>query len=136
MQVEALTVPSSKSNILAGRIVGGLVVLFLLFDAIAKIVKVRQVIEGSVQLGVPEGAIAGIGLVLLVCTILYAIPATSVLGAILVTGYLGGAVFTHVRVGGPAFNVAFAVGFGVLVWLALYLSDARIRALLPLRRAA
>jgi len=132
MQAHALERPASRGA-LAGRIIATLVALFLVFDSVTKVIKIQAVLDACVQLGIPEGAIAGIGLVLLASTVLYVIPATSVLGAILLTGYLGGAVFTHVRVGGPAFNAGFAVGFGVLVWLSLYLRDPRIRALIPLR---
>ncbi|MEO8605700.1 MAG: DoxX family protein, partial [bacterium] len=121
MQSEALSLPSSKSGVLAGRIISTLVVLFLIFDGGAKVLKIPQVVEGSVQLGVPESAIPGIGIILLVATLVYVLPRTAVLGAILLTGYLGGAVFTHVRVGGPLFPIVFAVAFGVLTWLGLYL---------------
>jgi hypothetical protein len=110
-------------------------VLFLAADGVAKLFKPAPVLTACAELGVPEDAVTGIGLVLLACTVVYAIPATAVLGAILLTGYLGGAVATHVRVGGPAFPVVFATGLGVLVWVGLYLRDPRLRALVPLRRA-
>jgi hypothetical protein len=120
----------------AGRVISMLCVLFLLFDGAAKVMKLEPVLEASAELGIPEHTIVGIGLLLLSCTALYAVPLTSALGAVLLTGYLGGAVATHVRVGGPAFPVAFATAFGVLVWLGLYLREPRLRALLPLRHAA
>ena len=123
----------SKSSLWAGRVISGLMVLFLLFDAAMKVVKATPVLEASVELGIPEYAIVGIGLALLVSTVVYLIPRTSILGAILLTGYLGGAIMTHVRVGGPAFSIVFAFLFGVLVWLGLYLRDERIRALIPFR---
>lgn len=91
------------------------------------------VIEGSVKLGYSESVIIPLGTVLIACTVLYLIPRTAVLGAILLTGYLGGAVATHVRVGDGIFPVAFGVTFGVLLWLGLYLRDARLRELVPLR---
>lgn len=105
----------------AGRILSGLVVLFLLVDAAMKVAEAGVVLEASAKLGVPAEAIRGIGLVLLVCTLLYAVPRTAVLGAVLLTGYLGGAAATHVNAGGGAFPVGFAVGLGVLAWLGLAL---------------
>jgi hypothetical protein len=129
------TVPASKKAVWAGRGISTLCVLFLAFDGVAKLIQPAPVMEACAELGIPEYTVAGIGVVLLACTVLYAIPLTSVLGAILLTGYLGGAVATHVRVGGPAFPVAFAVIFGVLIWLGLFLREARLHALVPLRRA-
>ncbi len=123
----------SKTNLWIGRIVGGLPALFLLVDGAMKLVKPAVVVEATTRLGYPESTIIPIGMVLIICTILYLIPATSVLGAILLTGYLGGAVATHVRAGEPVFSIVFAIIFGVLLWLGLYLTDVRLRALLPLR---
>jgi hypothetical protein len=97
------------------------------------LVKPAIVVETTVQLGYPESVILGLGIVLLVCTVLYLIPRTSILGAILLTGYLGGAVATHVRVGEGLFPVLFPVFLGVLIWLGLYLRDDRLRTLIPLR---
>ena len=116
-----------------GRIVSWLLALLLLVDGVAKLFKPGPVVEGTVKLGYAESAIIPIGIVLIVCTILYLLPITQVLGAILLTGYLGGAVATHVRVGDGAFGVVFAVAFGVLIWLGLYLRDARVRSLVPTR---
>lgn len=131
MSSEAQTI--SKGQLWAGRIIGGLPALFLLVDAIMKFVKPAPVIEATVKLGYPESVIIGLGAVLLISTILYLIPKTSVLGAILLTGYLGGAVATHVRVQEGWFSVVFPVVFGALLWLGLYLRDQRLRALLPLK---
>src|SRR5262249_17433525 len=133
MQSATRTAPVSKARLWAGRILSGLVVLFLLFDGGAKVMKAAPVLQASAELGIPDSAIPGIGLVLIVCAVTYAIPNTSILGAILLTGYLGAATATPVRVGGPAFPIVFAVGFGVLVWLGLFLREDRLRALLPLR---
>jgi hypothetical protein len=119
----------SKGTLWAGRIVSGLPVLFLLIDGAMKLVKPAPVVEATVGLGYPESVIVPIGVVLIVCTILYLIPKTSVLGAILLTGYLGGAVATHVRTGESLFSIIFPVIFGVLLWLGLYLRDSRLRAL-------
>lgn len=96
--------------------------------------KPAPVVEATVRLGYPESVIVPLGFVLLVCTVLYLIPLTSVLGAILLTGYLGGAVATHVRAGEGLFSLVFPIIFGVLIWLGLYLRDDRLRALVPLRR--
>jgi len=123
----------TKKTLWTGRILSGLPTLFLLFDAVMKFVKPAPVIKGTVELGYPESVIFGLGVVLLICTILYAIPRTAVLGAILLTGYLGGAVATHVRVGGPLFNVIFPVIFGALIWGGLYLREERLRVLVPFR---
>src|SRR5262245_26671487 len=127
------TAPISKARLWTGRIISGLLALFLLFDGGMKLAKPAFVVEACNELGIPENAIVGIGIALLISTILYVIPRTSVLGAILLTGYLGGAIMTHVRVGGPAFSVLFAFVFGMLVWLGLFLRDPRLRALIPIR---
>jgi len=121
----------SKKSIWAGRILSGLVVLFLCADAAMKVLKTRLAVEGDARLGYPENTVVGIGVLLLLCTLLYMIPRTSVLGAILLTGYLGGAVATQVRVGNPLLGyVLFPVYVGVLVWGSLFLRDPRIRTLL------
>jgi hypothetical protein len=124
-----------SSRIWFGRIVSALPALFLLVDAIFKFVKPAAVVEATVQLGYPESVILPLGIVLLVSTILYLIPRTAILGAILLTGYLGGAVATHVRVGGPAFSIIFPIVFGILLWGGLYLRDPRVSTLMPLRQS-
>lgn len=121
--------PISKGTLWAGRIISGLPALFLLMDGAMKLFKPAFVVDATVKLGYPENVIIPIGVVLIICTILYLIPKTSVLGAILLTGYLGGAVATHVRTGESLFSIVFPVIFGVLLWLGLYLRDARLRAL-------
>lgn len=121
----------------AGYIVSALPVLFLLLDAVGKFVKPQAVVEGTLQLGYPESVIVVLGIILLASTVIYLIPQTAVLGAILLTGYLGGAVATHFRVGSPLLtHVLFPTYLGAMIWLGLYLRDSRIRALLPLRRPA
>jgi len=135
MQSDTQTKTVSQAMTWTGRVISAICVLFLLFDGVIKVMKLPIVLKACVELGIPTGAIQGIGIVLVASTLLYAIPVTSVLGAILLTGYLGGAVSTHVRTGGPAFNVAFATIFGMLVWLGLFLQDARLHTLLPLRTA-
>lgn len=127
---------TSKKMLWAGRILSSLPALFLLADSAAKFLKPAPVVEGTVKLGYSESVILPLGAVLLVCTVLYLIPRTAVLGAILLTGYLGGAVDAHVRVGDPLFShILFPVYFGVFLWGGLYLRDARLRALIPLRKA-
>jgi hypothetical protein len=116
-----------------GRVLSGLVGAFLLLDGSMKLLKPDFVVEATLKMGIPEGALLGLGIVLITCTVLYLIPLTSILGAILLTGYLGGAVATHVRAGDGAFPVFFAVAFGALVWLGLYLREPRLRAIAPLR---
>lgn len=124
----------SKKMLWAGRIISALPIVFLLLDSVGKLVKPAPVVEATVKLGYPEGTIVPLGIVLLICTVLYAIPQTSVLGAMLLTGYLGGAVATHVRVGDPLFtHVLFPVYMGILVWLGIYLRDVRLRGLAPVR---
>jgi hypothetical protein len=118
----------------AGRIMSGLVVLFLLMDAAMKLVKARTVLESMPTLGWPASSAVPLGMILLSCTILYLIPQTSVLGAILLTGYFGGAIATQWRVGNPLFGyILFPTYLGILMWGGLYVRDARLRALIPFR---
>ena len=132
---DAQSAPLSKGTLWTGRIMSGLPALFLLVDGVGKLIKPAPVVEGTVQLGYPESVLLGLGIVLLACTVLYVIPRTAILGAILLTGYLGGAVATHVRVGSPLFShILFPVYLAVLIWGGLYLRDERLRALIPLRR--
>src|SRR4026207_1909570 len=127
--------PLSNGRLWGGRIMSWLPALFLLIDGVMKLFKPAVVVEATVKLGYAENTILPIGIVLTVCTILYLIPRTAVLGAILLTGYLGGAVATHVRVGSPLFShILFPVYVAVLLWGGLYLRDERLRALIPLRR--
>ena len=133
MQPVSQTTPVSKKRLWAGRIFSALSALFLLLDGAIKLIKPAPVVEATVRLGYSESVIIPIGIVLLVCTVLYVVPLTNVLGAILLTGYLGGAVATHVRAGEPLFSIVFPIIFGVLIWLGLYLRDDRLRRLIPLR---
>jgi hypothetical protein len=128
------TAPASKTSLWAGRVISALVVSFLLFDSAIKLMRLAPAVEGTAKLGYPESVVLPLGIVLFACTVLYAIPRTSILGAVLLTGYLGGAVATNVRVGNPLFGyVLFPVYVGVLLWLGLLLRDPRLRALIPLR---
>jgi hypothetical protein len=126
MPTETPPLPVSTGLLWAGWIVTGLVVLFLTFDGVMKVVRADPAVEGTVKLGVPDDAVVSIGLVLLAVTAIYASPPTAVLGAVLLTGYLGGAAAIHVRAGSGAFPVAFSIGFAVLAWVGLVLRDPRL----------
>lgn len=115
----------------AGRIVSALPVLMLVFSAVVKLIKPAEVLTEFARLGYPESVVIGIGILELLCTVVYVIPRTSILGAILLTGYLGGATATHVRISDPFIPPVLG---GMLVWAGLYLRDARVRALIPLRK--
>jgi len=117
----------------AGRIISALPVLLLVFSAVMKLLKPAPVVQGFARYGYPESQILLIGILELSCSIIYAIPRTSVLGAILLTGYLGGAVAIQLRVGNPMFETIFPVIFGVLIWAGLFLRDAPLRSLIPRR---
>jgi hypothetical protein len=109
-------------------------VAFLIFDSVGKLFEVQPVIDGTKQLGYPPDIVFGLGVTLLSCVLAYLVPRTSVLGAVLLTGYLGGAVATHVRIGSPLFShILFGVYLGLLVWGGLYLRDEKLRALFPFR---
>lgn len=126
--------PVSKVRLSAGHIVSAIPVLFLLFDSVIKLMTIDPVVESLGQLGYPVRLSLGIGVVELMCLILYVVPRTSVLGAILLTGYLGGAVATHVRVGSPLFtHILFPIYVAALLWGGLFLREGRLRALIPLR---
>lgn len=130
---------SERAAVRIGYGLSGMVILFMLFDGGIKLVPPAMVIEGTARLGYPATAsfARGLGVLALCCTALYAIPRTSVLGAILLTGYLGGTVATHLRVGSPIFShMLFGVYLGVMLWGGLYLRDERLRFLVPYRRQA
>jgi len=128
--IEKHMTPISKKMLWAGYIMSALPVLLLLTSAVAKLAKPAPVVEGFAHFGFPESIILKLGILELACTILYVIPRTSVLGAILLTGYLGGAIVTTARVG-ESFIIALVAG--VLVWGGLFLRDQRVRELIPLR---
>ena len=127
--------PVSTKKVWPGRILSGLAVAFLLFDVAIKLAATPEVLAGHETLGFPGSLARTLGAVLLTCVVTYVIPRTSFLGAILLTGYLGGAIATHVRVGNPLFShVLFPVYVAAFVWGGLYLRDARLRELLSGRR--
>lgn len=140
-----MTTPTSSSESLAGsrfaisnaqrwagRIVSALVVVFLIFDCAVKVMRLPVAVEGTGRLGYPTHLVFAIGIVELICLVLFVIPRTSILGAILLTGYLGGATATQVRLENPWF--VFPIVFGILVWAGLFLRDNTLRAFIPFRR--
>jgi hypothetical protein len=133
MERDSGTAGSSKGMIWTGRIISALVALMFTFDGVGHVMKPAQVVEAFARLGYPLSASVGLGVLLLISTAIYVTPKTSIFGAILLTGYLGGAVSTHVRAGSSMFETIFPVIFGGLVWLGVYLRDAKLRALIPIR---
>ena len=117
-----------------GRVLGGLAVAFLTFDAVAKVLELPMVIDGTMQLGYSPDVVVGLGITLLCCVLAYLVPQTSVIGAVLLTGYLGGAVATHVRIGSPLLtHILFPVYVALIVWGGLYFREPRLPDLIPLR---
>ena len=134
MQTIVQTGETSNAALWTGRIMSGLVIAFMLLDGAMKLVQLDVVVTTSEQMGIPGSLARTLGVIGLICTLLYAVPRTSVLGAILLTGYLGGAIASHLRLGDPIFtHTLFGLYLGLLAWGGLYLRDARLRALIPLR---
>ena len=131
MQSPAQTTSVSKQSLWAGRMISALTIAFLLFDSGLKVMNLAPAVEATARLGYPPGLVRSLGIVEIVCLAVFLIPRTATLGAILLTGYLGGATATQVRLEDPWFF--FPVLVGVLVWSGLYLRDPALRALLPLR---
>ncbi len=128
------TIATPTAMLWAGRVITALAVVFLLFDSVIKVLQLAPAVEATAQLGYPERVVFGLGLLELVCLVVYVFPRTSVLGAIMLTGYLGGAIATHVRNGSDLFSLVFPVLIGGVLWGGLFLRDHRLRALIPLRR--
>jgi hypothetical protein len=124
---------ASKGAIWTGRVISGLIGLFMLQDGILKAIKLPMILKYCAKYGLNDSMIQGIGVTLLICTVIYLIPRTTVLGAILLTGYLGGAILLHLRFGDPVFAMVFAFIFGVLVWLGIFLREPKLWALIPFR---
>jgi hypothetical protein len=134
------SLPTGSSGAARGPVIGivltALVALFLTFDTMLKVLALAPAVEGTTTLGYPVATVVPIGVIELVCLTLYLVPRTSVLGAVLLTGYLGGAVATHVRLGNPLLtHTLFPLYVGAMLWGGLYLREPRLHALLPLRRA-
>ncbi len=137
MQAIAETAPSSNAALWTGRALSGLIVLFMIFDSVIKLIPLEIVTQTSAEIGLPTSVefARTIGILGLVSTALYAWPKTAVLGAILLTGYMGGAIATHLRIASPLFtHTLFGVYLGLMVWGGLFLRDERVRALIPFRR--
>ena len=138
---ERLTVPvdgaaprSARTAANVGRVCTGFAAIFLAFDSVLKVLRLAPAVEGTIALGYPLDSVHWIGMIELVCLVLYLVPRTSVLGALLLTGYLGGAVATHVRISNPLFtHTLFPVYVALVLWGGLYLREKRLRALVPLR---
>jgi len=129
----AQPIVTSKVARWSGRILGALAIVFLLLDGVIKVLTLAPAVDATTQLGYPAGVVMGLGLLELACLLLYLFPRTAVLGAVLLTGYLGGAIATHVRAGSDLFSMVFPLLIGLLLWGALYLVEPRLRLLLPLR---
>lgn len=125
---------ASMASIWTGRILSALTVLFMLFDAFGKFTAPVYVVQACTRLGIPTPQLFGIGLLLAISTIIYAIPQTAVLGAVLLTGYLGGAVAIQMRAGSATFETVFPVLFGVVLWAGVYLRQCGLRRVFPVYR--
>jgi predicted secreted protein len=124
-----------KAQVRIGWALSILTILFMLFDAGGKLALESHVLDATTKIGYPVAAIRPIGVIALLCTILYAVPRTAVLGAVLLTGFYGGAVASKIRIEDPLFSsILFGVYFGLIAWAGLYLRDERLRALFPFRR--
>jgi len=132
MEATTQTGPVSKQALWTGRTLSTLVILFMAFDAFGKFMKPQPVVDAMNKLGLSLDLAAVLGVLIVVCTVLYAVPRTAVLGAILMTGYFGGAVSIHLRAGSSLFEMIFPVIFGILAWLGLWLQSVRLRGLIPL----
>ena len=119
---------ANRTAVISGRIISTLVILFMIVDSIGHMMKLAPCVKGTVDAGYPALILVPLGIVELLCAVLYAVPRTTILGAILLTAYFGGATATHVRMGQPFY---FPVVFGILTWLALYLRDSRLRTFIP-----
>ncbi|MDP1677826.1 MAG: DoxX family protein [Bacteroidota bacterium] len=125
----------SKPKLWMSYALSGIAVLFMVFDTGIKVLRESHAVEGTIQLGYPDSSVVTIGIIEAICLLLYIIPRTSVLGVVLMTGYLGGAVATHIRLGNPLFShILFSVYIAILLWGGLYLREQRLRELIPFRK--
>lgn len=132
MQQGDRTFPAGRGWMWTGRVLSTFAILFFVLDGVMKLFKPAVVVTATEGLGYPESEIVGIGIALLICTALYLVPRTSILGAVLLTGYLGGAIASKVRIHAPLFDICFAIVFAAFVWGGLWLRNPRLRAILPL----
>ena len=132
--VDGAAQQNTRTAAQVGRVCTGLAALFLAFDTVLKVLKLQPAVEGTIALGYPVDSVLWIGIIELVCLVMYLVPRTSVLGGLLLTGYLGGAVATHVRISNPLLtHTLFPIYVALLLWGGLYLREQRLRALVPLR---
>lgn len=124
----------SKGRLWTSYILQGLVVVMFLMGAVNNILQTETAVNGALEMGYPQTAILYLGILLLISSVLYAIPKTTLTGALLLTAWLGGAVATHILHNDPVFNVLFPVVFGILVWLSIWLRDERLRQLMPFKK--
>ena len=134
MQSGAQATPVSKISRWVGLILSTLAVMFLIFDGVIKVLQLPVAVDSTTQLGYAGELVIAIGVIELVFLVIYVIPWTSVLGALLLTGYLGGAIATQIRAGAPLFSIIFPIFIALFLWRGLFLLDGRLRALMPLRR--
>ena len=134
MTLEIQNAPGSMKTVWTGRVLTLLSVLFLVMDSLMKVFKAKLAVDATKDLGYPESTVVWIGVVLLVCTIVYALGQTSVLGAVLLTGYLGGAIASNVRASTPVFNIIFPLIIAAMIWGGLLLRCGKTRQVMPLRR--
>jgi hypothetical protein len=135
MSSQPATNTRSKAETRIGWVLSGITILFMLFDASGKLFLESHVVEATTKIGYPVGSIRPIGLIALACTLLYALPRTALLGAVLLTAFYGGAVASKLRIDDPLFSsILFGVYFGVIAWGGLYLRDERVRSIFPFRR--
>ena len=125
-----ITMPTSRKAVVTGRVLSGLAAAFIVFDLTGKLFTVPQAVEGTVRLGYSPGVLIPLGTVQLIILALYLVPRTAIVGAVLMTGYLGGAVASHVRANGSAFEITFPILFAALLWGGLYLRDSRVAAMI------
>jgi hypothetical protein len=134
-RTEVTSHPGARTSGRVGIACTTLAAMFLTFDTVLKVLRLGPAVDGTVALGYPLDSVRTIGIIELVCLVLYIVPRTAVLGALLLTGYLGGAIATHVRIGNPLFtHILFPIYVALFVWGGLYLRDTRIREFLPLRK--
>ena len=135
MQSDTQTAPLATKTLWTGRILSGIAALFMVFDGVIHVMRIPPVVDAFAQLGYPVSLALGLGVLELICVAVYVIPRTAVLGAILLTGYLGGAIAAQVRIGSPLLSTTlFPVYVAAMLWGGLYLRDDRLRTLIPLRR--
>jgi hypothetical protein len=133
MSIATQTGPANKILPRVGLVLSALAVLFLIFDGVIKVLVIAPVVESFDMIGYPASLAVGIGLLELACIAVYLVPRSAIIGAVLLTGYLGGAIASHVRVGSPVFSLVFPLIIGALLWGGLYLRDGRVRALIEPR---